>query len=162
MLVWLANPLDGTTIALASNSVEEFVPNARLLSIPASEPCCQHITIWHEQPVPVIFTRACHYIVNANIVVLNSNSADSPYIALAVSTAPVKKMVEDQGFAGFCSSDCGIWQAALISGFCRNGESIPIIDPSKLMSPETEFITNANNACIKPGKFFAMQRQKAG
>ncbi|OZG72062.1 hypothetical protein BTA51_16960 [Hahella sp. CCB-MM4] len=138
------------------------MPNARLLSIPASEPCCQHITIWHEQPVPVVFTRACHYIVSANIVVLNTQTTDPRYVALAVSTAPAKTLVDDHGFVDFRPSDCGIWKSALISGFSRNGESIPIIDPTKLLSDECNFMAEANNACIKPGKFFALQRQKTG
>ena len=150
MSVWLANPLDGAIIALARQSVREYVANVSLLSIPASEPCCHHMAIWQEKPIPVIFTGHRFQQDVANILVLATRDSDVTEVGLAVSTTPGKLDIDDRWFADFRPSSCGIWQSVLISGFARNRESIPIIDPTRLVSNTSKFIRDANAVCFKP------------
>ncbi len=150
MSVWLANPLDGVIIALATQSVREYVAEVPLLSIPASEPCCHHMAIWQEKPIPVIFTGHRFHQDVANILVLATRDNHVSEVGLAVSTAPGRLDIDDRWFTEFRPSACGIWQSVLISGFARNHESIPIIDPGKLVSSTSKFIQEANAACMRP------------
>jgi len=152
MSVWLANPLDGAIIALVKHSIREYVPKVSLLSIPASEPCCRHMAIWKEKPIPVIFTSHRFQQDIANILVLATQDPVLPEVGLAISTTPVKLDINDRWFTDFQPCAVGLWQSVLISGFVHNQESVPIIDPTKLISNTSKFIRLANSACFKLGQ----------
>ena len=136
--IWLAEAGDNYCIAFAGSSIKEFAMNAACQKVPLADKHCSQMVRQQDSLVPVFDIASAQrddaepfYAV---LFLRSGQSAEQGTIGLHLVAPPRKVSMASDEFEAFDPGQCGHWKNAAVSGYCHEGQHIPLIDPAAMQS----------------------------
>ena len=138
---WLLEPLGLAPCAVAEHEIMQHLNSAPAYLIPFAPRHCKSAINWQNHLIPIMNTGplAGDYAAVRGLAVLayqNAPGESLQYIALAIRTAPVRILVDDQATSELPQVNNDLWQAVAKSCFCHEETPVPILDIRRLCSAE--------------------------